>query len=209
MYLELFVKGLIIGLCASIPLGPIGVLCVQKTINKNRKAGFYAGLGAASSDTIYALIAGFSLNYIIEFIRLYEVFFRLFGAGILIVLGWHIFQSDPSADVQKFKRKGASYWQDYFFTFLLTFSNPLAILIFFSIFAGFGFVLKASEPLLAVVLIGGIFIGACLWWFTLTSIVNMFRHKFNMKNLQLGNRIAGSVIVVFAIITLIVYWFGY
>ncbi|QZT37692.1 LysE family translocator [Halosquirtibacter xylanolyticus] len=208
MFLELFVKGVIIGLCASIPLGPIGVLCVQKTINKNRRAGFYAGLGAASSDTIYAIIAGFSLNYIIEVIRTHEVMFRFFGAGILIILGWHIFKSDPSADVQKFKRKTASYWQDYFFTFLLTFSNPLAILIFFSIFARFKLVINTSDPLPAAMLIGGIFIGATLWWFSLTSLVNMFRHKFNMQNLRLGNRIAGSVIIVFAVTTLLFYWFG-
>ncbi|MDC1105916.1 LysE family transporter [Prolixibacteraceae bacterium] len=208
MFLDLFAKGVIIGLFASIPLGPIGVLCVQKTINKNRRAGFYAGLGAASSDTIYAIIAGFSLNYIIEVIRTHEVMFRFFGAGILIILGWHIFKSDPSADVQKYKRKTASYWQDYFFTFLLTFSNPLAILIFFSIFARFKLVISGGEPLEAGLLIGGIFVGASLWWLTLTSIVNMFRHKFNMQNLRLGNRIAGSVIVVFAIITLLAYWLG-
>ncbi|QZE15670.1 LysE family translocator [Halosquirtibacter laminarini] len=208
MYLELLLKGAIIGLCASVPLGPIGVLCVQKTINKNRKAGFYAGLGAASSDTIYAIIAGFSLSYIIDLIRTHEVMFRFFGAIILIVLGWHIFQSDPSSDVQKFKKKTASYWQDYFFTFLLTFSNPLAILIFFSIFARFQMVISLDEPLVALFLIGGIFIGAMSWWYILTSVVNMFRHKFNMKNLKLGNRIAGSVIIVFAIVTLLAFWFA-
>ena len=199
MDLTLLIKGFVIGAAASIPLGPIGVLCIQRTINKNRNAGFFSGMGAAISDTLYAIIAGFSLSYIIDLIQKYELMFEVTGAIVLFFLGIHIFRSHPVKDVQKFRKKGNSYFQDFLITFLLTFSNPLGVFIFLAIFTGSGIVLSIKEPFEALLVLTGIFSGACSWWFILTFVVSYFRHKFTLNVLWWFNKITGILIMIFSV----------
>lgn len=130
------IDGMLVGFSASVPLGPIGVLCIQRTLQRGRLSGFVSGLGAASSDIIYAIIAGFSLSFIVTFIEEQFVWIQVFGSIILILLGWHIFRSNPAKQLRK-QRSGKSknsYLQDYVSTFLLTFSNPLAIFLFIAFF---------------------------------------------------------------------------
>lgn len=196
------IKGIIVGLAVSIPLGPIGILCVQRVINKSWRSGFYSGLGAAISDTIYAIVAGFSLTYIINFIKENEFIFQVLGALILLVLGIHIYSKDPVADAKKYRKKGTNYLQDFMSTFIITFSNPLAVLIFLAVFAGSGIVLKLSEPINAIFVVMGVFIGATGWWLGLTSLVNMLRHKFNLRILWWFNRLAGIGVILFVVISM-------
>jgi threonine/homoserine/homoserine lactone efflux protein len=203
MELELIWKGFIIGVAVSIPLGPIGMLCIQRTVNKNWRSGMSAGLGAATSDTIYAIIAGFSMTMIIDFITAHSIYFEIFGAIILILLGLHIFNSNPSQELQKFKKKGSTYLQDYFFTLLLTVSNPMAVFVFIAVFAGSGLALKLSAPMKSLMIITGVFGGASSWWFVLTGMVNLFRHKINLHMLWWANKIVGIVIIIFAIVSFI------
>lgn len=198
---ELLWKSLIIGVVASIPLGPIGILCIQRTVNKNWRSGYTSGLGAATSDTLYAVIAGFSLTIIIDFIEKHEMLFQIIGAVILIFLGLHIYQSNPSKEIQKFRRKGATYVQDYIITLLLTLSNPLAVFVFIAVFASSGLALNLSEPVNALLIIGGIFLGASSWWFLLTGTVNLFRHKFSLRVLFWANRVVGIGVIAFALIS--------
>lgn len=136
MFFDLFLKGIIIGLAVSVPLGPIGVLIIQRTVNKDRVAGFVSGMGAATSDAIYAIIAGFSLSWIIDFVRQYQFTFQTLGALIIFLLGVHIFQKNPVKDIRRSRRKGSTYLQDYISTFLITFPNPLVIFVFLAVFAG-------------------------------------------------------------------------
>ncbi|TKG95557.1 LysE family translocator [Puteibacter caeruleilacunae] len=196
-------KGIIIGFAVSIPLGPIGVLCVQRTVNKSWRSGFYSGLGAAFSDSLYAVISGFSLTYIINFIRQFQMEFQLVGGFVLLALGIHIFRTNPVTEIRKYRRKGSSYFQDMLSTFIVTFSNPLAIFVFLAVFAGSGIVMKISEPLDASIIIFGIFVGAASWWLLLTSLVNMFRHKMNLRVLWWFNKIAGAGVIAFVMITLL------
>jgi threonine/homoserine/homoserine lactone efflux protein len=203
MDLELLWKGFIVGIVVSIPLGPIGILCIQRTVNKNWRSGYTSGLGAATSDTLYAVIAGFSLTIIVDFIARHEMLFNTIGAIIIIFLGWHIYQSHPSKEIQKFKRRGATYLQDYIITLLLTLSNPLAVFIFIAVFASSGLALNLSEPIKSLLIVGGVFLGASSWWLLITGIVNLFRHKFNLRILYWANKIVGVSVILFAIISFI------
>lgn len=204
MLLSLFIKGIIIGLAVSVPLGPIGILIIQRTVNKNRISGFLSGMGATITDVIYAVIAGSSLTYIIEFIRAHELVFQILGAIMLLAMGLFIFLKNPVADLKRYKRKGSSYFSDALSTFLITFPNPLVIFIFLGIFASSGIVFQMDEPLAAFLLVGGIFLGANIWWMTLTGLVSLFRHKFNLRVLWWFNKIAGVVIIVLVLVTFIV-----
>jgi len=203
MFLSLFIKGIIIGLAVSVPLGPIGILIIQRTVNKDRTSGFLSGMGASISDAIYAVIAGFSLTYIIDFIRSHELVFQIVGALIVLLLGIHIFFKNPVADLRKYRRKGNSYFQDLASTFLITFPNPMVVFIFLAVFASSGVVFQMDNPSQAVSMVGGVFVGANSWWLVLTGLVSLFRHKFNLRVLWWFNKIAGVVIVLLVVISFI------
>ncbi|WP_439185026.1 LysE family translocator [Carboxylicivirga taeanensis] len=194
------VDGAIIGISASIPLGPIGVLVVQRTLNKGHLSGFVSGLGAALSDTIYAIIAGFSLSFIVGFIETQLLWIQIFGALILISLGLKIFSTNPAIQLRKQKKKSTSLIQDFFSTFALTVANPLAVFLFMAFFASFRVVGAKNTLIDNLLLIGGVFVGAATWWLILSSLVNMFRSKINLRRLFWINKIAGSTIIVLVIL---------
>ncbi len=204
MFLSLFIKGIIIGLAVSVPLGPIGILIIQRTVNKDRASGFLSGMGASISDTIYAIVAGFSLTYIIDFIRLHQLPFQVLGALIVFFLGIHIFIKNPVSELKRYKRKGSTYFQDLASTFLITFPNPMVVFIFLAVFASSGIVLEIDKPYQAFFMVFGVFAGANSWWLILTGIVGMFRHKFNLRVLWWFNKIAGVTIMVLVIVTFVI-----
>ena len=203
MFLNLFLTGLLIGLAVSVPLGPIGVLIIQRTVNKDRASGFFSGMGAATSDAIYAIIAGFSLTWIINFVRQYELTFQALGAVIILLLGVHIFFKNPVKDIRKYRKKGSSYLQDFISTFIITFPNPLVIFVFLAVFASTGIVMNIDRPYQSFFVVSGVFAGACGWWLILTSLVSMFRHQFNLRLLWWFNKVAGVIIWVFVIVSFI------
>ena len=133
MDLELLIKGFIIGVSASVSIGPIGVMIIQRTLNKGRLSGFISGMGAAIADTIYAIIAGFSLTFIISFLEKEHILFQLFGGLVLLVLGTRIFYTNPALQLRRQRRKKSKLYEDFFSIFLLTFTNPLAVFVFVAI----------------------------------------------------------------------------
>lgn len=204
MLLSLLIQSVIVGFLVSVPLGPIGVFVVQRTVNKSRKAGFISGMGAATSDVFYAIIAGFSLTMIIDFIRKHQMVFQLVGALVLLALGFYIFFKNPVHDLRRNRRRGSTYFQDFISSFLITVSNPLVIFVFIAVFASSGLVLNIQEPYYALVIIGGIFLGGCSWWFTLSGIVSLFRHRINLRLLWWFNKSAGIMVWIFVLVTIIV-----
>ena len=199
MDLNLLWKGVVTGLAVSIPLGPLGILCIQRTVNKNWKSGIFSGIGIAMADTVYAFVAGFSLSIIVDFIRTYELYFKLVGFFVLLLLGIYIFRSNPTKQIQDYKLKGSSHLQDFLTTFLVTLSNPLSVFVFIAIFTGYSIVLQFSQPLEALLMIGGIFMGGSLWWLIITGFANLFRHKFTINTLYWANRIIGLGVIVIAV----------
>ena len=203
MFLSLFFKGIIIGLAVSVPLGPIGILIIQRTVNKDRISGFLSGMGASVSDTIYAVVAGFSLTYIINFIEKYQLQFQILGALIVLFLGIHIFVKNPVRDLRNYKKRGSNYFQDFVSTFLITFPNPLVVFVFLAVFASSGIVFQIDKPYQAFFMVSGVFVGANSWWLLLTGLVSIFRHKFNLRVLWWFNKIAGGVILFLVVVSLI------
>jgi len=204
MFLTLIIKGILIGFLVSIPLGPIGVLVIQRTVNKSRIAGFLSGMGAAISDTLYAIIAGFSLTFLIDLIREYEIFLQAIGALVLLGLGIHLFFKNPATDLRRNKLRGNTHFKDIVSTFLVTFSNPLSVFIFLAVFTSSGVAVNLEHPYHSFFLILGIFTGAIIWWFSLSGIVSLFRHKINLRILWWINKSAGAIIVVFVLVTVLV-----
>ncbi|TCO06941.1 threonine/homoserine/homoserine lactone efflux protein [Natronoflexus pectinivorans] len=200
------IDGIIVGFSASVPLGPIGVLCIQRTLQRGRLSGFVSGLGAAVSDTIYAIIAGFSLSFIVAFIEEHVIWMQLIGATVLIILGVHIFRSNPAVQLRRQRRRKSSYLHDFLSTMLLTISNPLALFLFLAFFAGLRVVDPAMGLAGQLTLVGGVLIGASSWWLLLTTIVGFFQAAVNLRRLFWINKIAGATIIVLVIIALMV-WF--
>jgi threonine/homoserine/homoserine lactone efflux protein len=201
------IDGFLIGFAASVPLGPIGVLCIQRTLHRGKLSGFVSGLGAAFSDTIYAIIAGFSISYVVAFIEEQFFWLQIFGAIILFLLGLHIFRSNPAVQLRRQRKRKNSLIQDFASTFFITISNPLAVFLFIAFFASF----RAINPNTGIwgqlILIGGVFVGAATWWLTLVSIVSLFRSALNLRRLFWINKIAGATIIVFVIVVLLVWLF--
>lgn len=203
MILTLLIKGILVGLLASIPLGPIGVICIQRTINKGKLSGFLSGMGAASADTIFAAIAGFSLTFIISFIEERQVIFQAIGGVIVFGLGIKIFYTNPIKQLRRHKRKKNSLLEDYLSVLLVTITNPLAVFLFIALFASLGVVAERTNLLLSLVATSGVFVGAILWWYILTTLVDTFRSKFRLKQLWWINKISGAAIFTIGAVAII------
>lgn len=200
--LSVYLDGILVGLLASIPLGPIGVLIIQRTLSKGRFSGFASGIGAALSDTIYAIIAGFSLGVIIDFVKERESLLQLIGSLVLLLFGLFIVSSNPVKALRKQNRASSNYFQDFFTTFLITLSNPVILFLFLGIFTGFS-LLESRGSINVFSIIAGIFSGGLLWWFGISTLVNFFRERFNPRRLFWVNRISGLVIVVLALVSVV------
>lgn len=193
-------KGIIIGVLVSAPMGPIGMLCIQRTLNKGRWHGFVTGLGAALSDVIYAALPCLGMGVVVNFVEANQAPLQLIGSIVLGIFGYYIFQSNPVRNLKKQREKKLSFTQDFITAFLLTFSNVLIVLLYIGLFARFGFVLPEYSFWLLVVGIVSIGIGAILWWFGITYIIAKLRKWFNVRGIWLLNRIVGSVIIILSII---------
>lgn len=201
------IEGISIGFLASIPLGPIGVLCIQRTVNKGRMSGFVSGLGAASSDLIYAIIAGFSIGFITQFVEEQKVLIAILGALFLIGLGLKIFFTDPAKQFKTTPQKRSlNLWQDYISTFFLTVTNPFALFLFMMAFSIVG---GERTFYMQLLMLSGVFLGAGSWWAVLTQLVGLFRKKLTIKRLYYFNKTAGLLIIVLVIVTTIVEFIKY
>lgn len=203
MWFELFFRGLVIGVIATIPsLGPVGVLCIQRTLSKNQKSGFFSGLGSATADTLFATVAFFSLSLVTTFIERNETWIKIVAGVIIIGLGITIFFKNPVVQIRRNRAGRSSLWQDYISTFLVTLANPTYILVFVALFATFGLSSDIGELNGAAMLVG-VFAGAAAWWFMITFVVSLFRKKFRPRHLIWMNRIAGGLIVVLGVATIL------
>ena len=206
MGIELFLKGILIGLMVSIPLGPIGVLCVQRTLNKGRRSGFISGLGAASADTIFSLIAGLGVTFIIAFVQVHHVYFQIIGGIVVMWLGIHIFYTNPVRQLRLQRLNRNKLSQDFLSVFLLTITNPMAIFFFLAIFAGINIAAGPMHLLPLGAMVAGVFAGAVSWWFLLSTLVNVFRHRFRLRIIWWMNKVAGVIIFALGIAAILSIW---
>lgn len=196
--LDLIIKGMLIGIIASAPMGPVGVLCVQRTINKGRWYGFVTGLGACASDIIYALITGFGMSFVMDLINNEQnkFFLQIFGSILLFIFGLYCYRSNPTKNIRISKQKG-SLMNNAMTAFLVTLSNPLIIFLFMATFAQFAFVIP-DHPFEMTIGYISIVAGAILWWWGLTWLVDKVRLIFDKNGIIIINRIIGSLVMIFS-----------
>ena len=201
--LTTFLQGLLVGLCASIPLGPIGVLCVQRSLSKGRNSGFISGLGAATVDTIFAAVAVMGLAFIQGLIERHENYFLCLGGLVVIAIGLRIYLTNPVKQIRQPKTRN-HHFEDFFSTAIMTITNPGALFIILGAFAIVGLKIRPDDTAFAISsVLWGVFLGGALWWYALSTSVNLFRKKFRLKQLWMINRISGIIIMVLGLISAI------
>jgi len=197
---------LIIGLGASIPLGPVGVLCIQKTISKGRWAGLSLGLGSSVTDVFYAGVALLSLSFVSEFLDNNRIWVILFGGIIILIVGLNIALKNP---VKQLRQRNSpqnkpSHFTDGLQGFAMTITNPGALVLMLFLFSFVGITPESfSAPLAISVMLAGVFVGTATWWFLLSTFINRFRKHFQLRQLLILNRVCGTLIAIFGLIATI------
>lgn len=201
-----FLRGLIIGFSIALPVGPIGVLCIRRTLTDGRAIGLLSGLGAASADAMYGMVAGFGLTAVSN-VLVQAAWLRIVGGLFLCYLGVKTFLSKPAVqsiqpDRQEaaFTRRG--YADAYLSTLFLTLTNPATIVSFAAVFAGLGLASTKGDYVAALSLVAGVFMGSAAWWLLLSSGVNLLRSRFNPQRFMWLNRISGLILLGFGIMAL-------
>jgi len=199
-----FVKGLIIGFSIAAPVGPIGVLCIRRTLAEGRASGLISGFGAATADAIYGCVAGFGLTLISSFLIRQKMWLGIVGGLFLCYLGIRTLRARPAEYTAS--SRGAGPIAAYASTFFLTLTNPMTILSFAAIFAGLGIGSTTGDYDSAGVLVLGVFMGSALWWLFLSIGVSMIRSAFNPRGLRWVNRVSGVIITGFGVFALLSAW---
>lgn len=201
--IETIYKGILVGLFISVPLGPIGMLCIQRTLNRGRKYGIITGLGATASDLIYTIISLYFLHFVVDFIEAYKIIIQIVVSSILIIFGYFIYNSHPSTHPKPNEVKQFTELNDFITSFGLTFSNPLVLLVLIALFAKFEFITNQSTLIEVLIGVGSILMGALLWWTILTFLVSKFRNKLNINGLRVLNKVSGALIIGIGLIGLL------
>jgi threonine/homoserine/homoserine lactone efflux protein len=203
MILQHLIKGIVIGLAVSIPLGPMGVLIIQKTLSKGRLAGFIAGMGAATADTFYAIAAAFGFGFVQLFINQHEFWLQLVASVILVLIGLKIFFANPIKQYKAQREGKVGLLSDYVSLFFLTVSNPVAIVLFLVYFSGTNAFGPEPSFIIEATVVLGVLLGASLWWYFLSTIINVFRKKFRLRSLFIINRVSGIIISVLGLLAFV------
>ena len=195
-------RGVAIGILVSAPMGPVGILCIQRTLFKGRRTGLYTGIGAALSDLIYCILTGFGLSFIEEFLERNKNIIQLAGSAVLIAFAIYLFKKNPAASLKTKSEEAEliSPHKNILGGFLFTFSNPLILFLIIGLFARFNFTIPEISFYYYIAGYIAIFAGAVLWWEFVTFSVNKLRAHFNVRSMWLINRIIGVIIILFAFV---------
>ena len=193
--MEMWWKGLILGFSIAAPLGPIGLLCIKRTLEGGRIRGIFSGLGAASADAFYGSLAAFGLAELFQHFSWVQTWTQILGGAFIVYLGIRYLLSKSVANGEGSEIGGAGKGRVYLTTFLLTLSNPVTIFAFLGMFAGAGVSSKGS----AIWVVAGIFCGSMLWWVVLAFITHWLGKRLSAKVLLWVNRIAGIALMGFGL----------
>lgn len=202
--ISLILRGFIISISIAAPVGPIGVLCIRRTLSDGRLTGLLSGLGAAMADMVYGAIAAFGLSVIMDALIGQAIWLKLVGGLFLLYLGIKTLLSKPAEEAAK--AQSGSLLSAYLSTFFLTITNPMTILSFIAIFAGLSTAQnQAANPM---VLVAGVFAGSATWWLALSFGVSLMREQVSPNLMLWINRLSGMVIIIFGIYSLISIFHG-
>ena len=203
-----FVRGMALGLAIAAPVGPIGVLCIRRTLALGRRIGILSGLGAATADMLYGAVAAFGLTAISSLLLGLSLWIRLVGAVFLVYLGVRTALARPAKNELTAADDGAPQRATgalaaYTSTLGLTLTNPATILSFAAVFAGVGLVGARADVLSAGATVVGVFCGSALWWLILSSVVGALRRRISVRVMRWVNVLSGATLLIFAALTLL------
>ncbi|MGM9871041.1 MAG: LysE family translocator [Muribaculaceae bacterium] len=194
-------RGILIGILISAPMGPIGMLVIQRTLSKGRWPAFCTGIGAALSDLIYCLLCGLGISFITDLIERHQFALQMVGGVVLAAFGVFLMRKNPTRALRTPETaSAASYGQDIASGFLLTFSNPLILFFIIGLFARFNFILPEFGIHHYIAAYLTILCGALLWWYGITFLVSVLRKRINVRSLWLVNRIIGTILIIMAVV---------
>jgi len=201
--MEFFIilKGLILGISIAAPVGPIGILCIRRTIEEDRLSGLISGLGAACADAIFASIAVFGITQISNLFFGGQILLRIIGIIYLLFLGVRTYISIPTIPQQIHTPPKRQFF-NFLSTFMLTMTNPVTIISFAAIFTGIGVINPDGKYFSQFILVLGVFLGSVSWWFFLSSIVGVFRLRINLDKMRWINRASGGILISFGVLAI-------
>lgn len=197
-----------VGIAASVTVGPVAILCIQRTLSKNRRSGIASGLGVATADTFLAFVSYIFYSILQSQIEQYDSVLRVGGGLFVVAVGAYIFMQNPVMQIRRNRSGKHSLWRDFASIFGLTLTNFIMvipyILAFFAVFKIPSFDSSSySGALTATVVLTGFFLGASGWWSALACVINLFRRKFRPRHLIIINRCAGTIIALLGISTIL------
>jgi threonine/homoserine/homoserine lactone efflux protein len=192
---SLFIQGIITGLTLAVPVGPISLLCIQRSVADGRLHGIISGIGVASADSFYAAVSFLGLTFISGLIIAQQYLFRFLAGIVLIFIGIRVFLSVPANASAQTGHE--TYLKDYLSMAAITIANPLTLIFFMLIVPGFGIVIHGNSILSAIEFVGGLFLGSTVWWIILCGSVGTVRTHISGENLRLINRVSGILISCF------------
>ncbi|MDD6209544.1 MAG: LysE family transporter [Bacteroidales bacterium] len=196
---DLFWKGILIGIISSAPMGPVGILCIQRTLNKGRWHGFATGIGASFSDLFYAIITGLGMGFVLDFIKANLRNIQFVGSTVLLILGIFIFFKRPFHNYRKTNGVSPHLFKEFSTAFLFTISNALIIFLFIALFAHLQFITSSESMINYIAGFGGILLGSIAWWFGITLLFDRLRGRITLRQLWLVNRITGGIIILLSL----------
>jgi threonine/homoserine/homoserine lactone efflux protein len=188
------VEGAVIGFFLAAPLGPVGILCVRRTLERGVRYGLVIGVSAACCDMVYSIVAAFGITFVSDFITLEKYWIRLVGGIILLVMGYVAFRAYPLADKALRVPRGRTW--TFLSTALLVFTNPLTLFAFAAAFAVIGVKDIVGHPISGLMLVAGVFSGSLTWFVLLAGLVHFFKEKVMRVGLTLVNRVAGALLML-------------
>lgn len=213
--IEIVLRGFGVGLAASVTVGPVAVLCIQRTLSKSRRSGMSSGLGVACADTLMAILAYFCYSLLQHQIEQYSEILQVAGGIFVVIVGVYIFFQNPVPQIRKNRAGRTSLWQDFVSMFGFTIANFVVvipyILAFFAMFnvnVGLSEAKDVASFMRSILIIGGFFGGAVAWWFLLTSLINLFRRRFRPRHMLTINHVAGVVIGLLGIYTILATFYN-
>jgi threonine/homoserine/homoserine lactone efflux protein len=207
--IEILLKGIVLGIAISMPLGPIGIILVNRTIKRGFFSGFFSGLGIALADTLLAALGGIGFNVIVSFIKEQRFIISIVAGIIIIGVGLKVLLSNPVKDFRNREKANRSFWRDFYSLFVLTISNPYTIFIFVAFFSGIHINGTINPGLVPFFLIPGILIGAVAWWFMLSYFISRYKKKIRLRKIVKLNKVAGMAIVALGAIILLSVFAGF
>ena len=200
--LDTILKGIFIGLLVSAPMGPIGVLCIQRTLNEGRLHGFISGLGASLSDIVYAIISGLGISFVMDFVEENHYPLQIAGRFLLLIAGYYIYRSNPAKKLFRQDEKTSPYWKNLVSSFFINLTNIGILFFFIAMFARFNFIdaNNSSKNIVGILSIG---LGTVIWWLLVSTVVDKVRSKFNPRGLKIFNNILGIILFTIGVVGLI------